>query len=96
MISGTRVCDAMKARLPHRPNARKSRYPTRARNTPFSAALRTRGRSPSPNARDKSAFTPTAVPLATPIIRFCAGNASDTAVSACSLIRLTNTLSTTL
>ena len=28
---------------------------------------------------------PTAVPVATPIIRFCAGKASDTAVSDCSL-----------
>ena len=42
------------------------------------------------------ALTPTAVPAASEIIRFCAGNASDTAVSDASLTQETNTLSTML
>ena len=39
---------------------------------------------------------PTAVPEPKAIIRFCSGNASDTAFNAFSLMRETNTLSTTL
>ena len=41
-------------------------------------------------------MTPTAVPVARPIIRFCAGKLNDTADSASRLTMLTNTLSTTL
>ena len=70
--------------------------PTPARNTPFVAMWLARSRSPAPSARPISAFTPTAVPVARPIIRFCAGNASETAVSACSQMRETKTLSTML
>ena len=41
-------------------------------------------------------LTPTAVPAAREIIRFCAGNARDTAVRDASLTQETNTLSTML
>ena len=50
----------------------------------------------SPSARLISAFMPTPKPTANEISRFCIGNASETAVSAFSLILDTNTLSTTL
>ena len=43
-----------------------------------------------------SELTPTPVPTPTEIIRFCTGNARDTAFSASSLSLATNTLSTTL
>ena len=50
----------------------------------------------SPRLRDSRAFTPTLVPTAMAIIRFCRGNASDTAVRAFSLICATKILSMTL
>ena len=79
-----------------RPSRAESTKPTTARKTPLLATRSARSRSPAPSARPIRALTPTAVPVARPIIRFCAGNASDTAVSACSLTRLTNQLSTML
>ena len=50
----------------------------------------------APNARDNSAFIPTAVPPQTAIISCCKGNASETALSAFSLNWATNILSTIL
>ena len=70
--------------------------PTTARNTPLMATALARCWSLAPRARPIRALTPTAVPVARPIIRFWAGNARDTAVSACSHTRDTNTLSTML
>ena len=70
--------------------------PTSASSMPWLATLSARSRCPAPSARPIRALTPTAVPVARPIIRFWAGKANETAVSACSLTRLTNTLSTML
>ena len=70
--------------------------PTTARNTPLMATALARCWSLAPRAWPIRALTPTAVPVARPIIRFWAGNARDTAVSACSHTRDTNTLSTML
>ena len=70
--------------------------PTPARNTPFVAMWLARSRSPAPSARPISAFTPTAVPVARPIIRFCAGNASESAERQSSDTFATYTLSTIL
>ena len=67
-----------------------------ARNTAFSAILFTRSISFAPSDRASSAFTPTAVPTPTAIIRLWIGNAIDTAVSAFSLTLATKILSTTL
>ena len=50
----------------------------------------------SPKDRDKRALMPTAVPAPTAIIRFWRGKAKLTALRAFSLMRETNTLSTTL
>ena len=63
---------------------------------PFTAVLLTPSRFCSPRYRDSREFTPTPVPTATPISRFCTEYASETAVSACSLILATNRLSTIL
>ena len=70
--------------------------PTTARNTPLMATALARSWSLAPSARPIRALTPTAVPAPSAIIRFWAGNARDTAVSACSHTRDTNTLSTML
>ena len=66
------------------------------RKMPFFAVALARLWFFSPRLLDSRALTPTAVPVARPIIRFWAGNARDTAVSACSHTRDTNTLSTML
>ena len=79
-----------------RPSKAEMTKPTTARKMPLLATRSARSRIPAPSARPIRALTPTAVPVARPIIRFWAGKASDTAVSACSLTRLTNTLSTML
>ena len=50
----------------------------------------------SPKERETSALIPTPVPVPMAIIRFCAGNARETAVKAFSLICATNILSTML
>ena len=50
----------------------------------------------SPSDFESRAFTPTPVPEATAIIRFCRGNASVTAVRASSLSLATKMLSTIL
>ena len=67
-----------------------------ARNSAWSAILLARSKFFSPRLLERAALTPTPVPVATAIIRFWAGNARDTAVSACSHTRDTNTLSTML
>ena len=79
-----------------RPSTAEMRKPTTAKKTPLLATRSARSRICAPRARPIRALTPTAVPVARPIIRFWAGKARDTAVSACSLTRLTNTLSTML
>ena len=78
------------------PSSAEMAKPTSASRMPWLATLSARSRCPAPSARPIRALTPTAVPVASPIIRFWAGKAKDTAVSACSLTRLTNTLSTML
>ena len=65
-------------------------------NIPCTAILSASSCLPSPNALESSALVPTPTPPATPIIRFCIGNAIETAVSASSLILATNILSTIL
>ena len=58
---------------------------TRARKTPFFAALSAPLKSFSPRFLERSALIPTPVPAAIAIIRDWIGNARDTAVSASSL-----------
>ena len=78
------------------PSTAHTAKPTSARNRPFMATASARCCCLAPSARPMRALTPTAVPAASEIIRFCAGNASDTAVSDASLTQETNTLSTML
>ncbi len=63
---------------------------------PFSAVEFADLWSFSPRHRESQAFTPTPVPTPTAIIRFCQGNARDTAVRASSLRLATKIESTTL
>ena len=67
------------------PSTAHTAKPTSARNRPFMATASARCCCLAPSARPMRALTPTAVPAASEIIRFCAGNASDTAVSDASL-----------
>lgn len=65
-------------------------------NRPFVAAALASAYRCSPSLREISAFMPTPVPTATAIMSIWIGKASDTAVSASSLTRVTKMLSTTL
>ena len=73
------------AREKNSPNSRNSAVPSSDKNSPLWAERWASGRSLHPRLRDRSAFTPTAVPEATAIMKFCMGKARDTAVSASSL-----------
>ena len=74
----------------------KARLLKHARNRPLTAALSALSKFFSPRLRDSRALIPTPVPEATAIIRFCTGNARDTAARAFSPSRDTKILSTTL
>ena len=71
-------------------------YPRTSINIPFLGGLVCRFKLFSPSARESIAFIPTPVPTATEIIRFCIGNAIETAVNASSESLDTNILSTML
>ena len=96
MIDGVFVWNAMNGSAKKSPKRKNSTNPNMASSTPFAAVLFAFSKFFSPSDLDKSAFTPTPVPVAVPIMRFCAGNAYDKAANASWLYRATNTLSTTL
>ena len=78
------------------PISKNKTYPRTSINIPFSAVLFAASNFFSPSARESIAFIPTPVPTATEIIRFCIGNAIETAVNASSESLDTNILSTML
>ena len=77
-------------------NSGKASAENAIRRRPLFAASSARSNRFSPSDLDKSALIPTPVPDPTAIIMLCSGNASVTAVSACSLICETKMLSTIL
>ena len=95
-ISTLSVCVRIKAPAKKNPITKNRTKLQKARRTAEFAALSERSKRFSPSDLDRIALTPTPVPELTAIIRFCSGNASVTAVSACSLSRATKMLSTTL
>ena len=78
------------------PIIRNITYPIASRNIPCLATSFALSNFFSPRALDINALKPTPSPEKTPIIRFCIGNAVDTAVRPSMLNLDTNTLSTTL
>ena len=96
MTAGTSVNAAINARPNSRPSTANTSQKHTDRNTPFAATASASACFFSPSRRESSALTPTPAPVATAIIKSCTGNASDTAVSASSLMRATNALSTML
>ncbi len=80
----------------NKPIIRNITYPIASRNIPCLATSFALSNFFSPSALDINALKPTPSPEKTPIIRFCIGNAVDTAVSPSMLNLDTNTLSTTL
>ena len=90
------VCVRMNQSVSSAPNSMNGTQESTSTNRPLVAARLARSKSFAPSALDSSAFIPTPVPVATAIIRFWIGKASDTAVSASSLMRATNIESTML
>ena len=82
MTASFDVWERMKSSAQKMPNRALSSMPSPARKTPFRAERFTMSASRSPSARDSRALTPTAVPVAMPIMMFCTGKASETALSA--------------
>ena len=94
--AGTSVNAAINARPNSRPSTANTSQKHTDRNTPLTATASASACFFWPSRRESSAFTPTPAPVATAIISSCTGNASETAVSASSLMRATNALSTIL
>ena len=95
-ISGSLVWARKKCSAKNRPKTAKARKLMKARNRAWMATRLAFWKFFSPRLLERVALMPTPVPVATAIIRFCAGKARDTAVRAFSLIWATNMLSTML